>query len=161
MIDADAVDHGDAELIRAPAQRCGEITVEDHVGEGLARLDFAIEGKEDGTDRIGGARVGDDHLRHRVRLGLDLLPAANRVEHAHGSSGDGDRAAILLPDPAGGCIDDGNRHARAGLRDGCRYCEAHIARTCDDHVETVRVFCHRPKFLLLACSLALLPTLRT
>ena len=92
------------------------VLVGDHVGEGLARRDLAVEGEEHRPHRIGGARIGDDHLGDRLRLRRDLVPAAELVEHAAGGGGDRRGAAVLLPDAGRRGVDDGDREARAAPR---------------------------------------------
>ncbi len=107
--DGDAFDDVDAEFVRAPAQGAVQILVGDHMREGLAGRDFAVEGEEHRAHRIGGARIGDDHLGDRLRLRRDLVPDAELVEHAAGGGGDGRGAAVLLPDAGGRGIDHAPR----------------------------------------------------
>ena len=52
----------------------------DHVGERLARLDFAFEGEEIRAHRVGEPAVGDDHVEDRLRLAGDAFPDADRLE---------------------------------------------------------------------------------
>ena len=57
----------DARLARLCSERIDEMPVLDHVGERLARLDFAGEGEEDRPHRVAEPAVGDDHVEDRLR----------------------------------------------------------------------------------------------
>ena len=72
----DALDDVDAEFAGAPAQRAVEHLVGHHVCERLAGRHLAIEGQEDRAHRVGGARIGNDHLGDRLRLRRDLVPSS-------------------------------------------------------------------------------------
>ena len=136
--DGDALDDVDAEFGGAAAQRAVEHLVLDHVGEGFAGADFAVEGEKDRPHRIGGLRIGDDHVGDRLGLGRDLFPAAEALEHAAGGGGDGRGAAVLAPDLRRGGVDDGDVQAGARLLDRDGGGEADIAGTGDEHVELRR-----------------------
>ncbi len=88
-----------------------EIASLDHVGEGLARLDFAGEAEEDRPDRVLEARIGDDHVEDRLRRRGDALPDAERLEHPPRRGRDGVGAGVALRIAAQGRI--GHRHLNA------------------------------------------------
>ncbi len=70
----------DADLARLRFEGGDEEAVLDHMGEGLARLDFAGEGQKDRPHEIAEPAVGDDHVEDRLRLCGDALPDTERLE---------------------------------------------------------------------------------
>ena len=69
-------------------QRRRERAALDHMGEGLAGLDLAVEGQEHRPHRVGDPAVGDHHVEDRLRAALDRPPDAERREHPPRAGGD-------------------------------------------------------------------------
>jgi hypothetical protein len=78
-----------AECRRRIEQRADHRRIRHHMRERLARSRLALECQEDGPDRIGGSRVGNDHPVDRLRFGQHLLPQAEGGQHARRARGDG------------------------------------------------------------------------
>ena len=119
----------------AATQRAIERAVGHHLGKGLAGLDFPVEGEEDRTDGIGGARIGDDHVGDRLGFRREFLPAAEALQHAAGSRGNGRCAGVVLPDFGRRGVDDDDPQAWPGDSDRDRGGQADIAGAHDDDVE--------------------------
>ena len=134
-----AFDDVDAEPGGATAQSLVECSVGDHVGERLARRDLAGEGQEHRPNRIGRARVGDDHVEDRLRLRLDLVPGVEPRQQPTGRRGDGRGSRILLPDASGRGIDDCDPEPRPRLAHGDRRRQSDIARSGDQHIERAAI----------------------
>jgi hypothetical protein len=64
------------------------------VGEGLARLDLAVEGEKGRAHGIVEAAVRDHHVEHGLGLGRDRVPDAERHQHAPRPGGDRVSAAV-------------------------------------------------------------------
>ena len=75
-------DDGHAFRDRLGGELADEAGVLDHVGEGLARLDVALEAQEHRPYRVLDAAVGDDHVADLLRPRRDRVPHAERLEHA-------------------------------------------------------------------------------
>jgi hypothetical protein len=128
-------DDVDAKLRRAPPQRSVQHLVVDHVRERLARRHLASEGQENGANRVGRARIGDDHFGDRLRLRRDLGPAAELVEHAAGGCRYRRSAAILFPYARRRGIDDADGHAGARALQGDSDGEPDIAGAGHQNVQ--------------------------
>lgn len=84
----------DAFSFGADDQRIDQAAVLDHVREGLARRDVAGEIQERRTRGVLELGVSDDHVEDRLRLGLDVVPDAERLEQAAAGGDDRGRAGI-------------------------------------------------------------------
>jgi len=66
----------DAVGLRSRSQRIDQMTIFDHMREGLAGFDIARKGQEYRTGRVFQFGIGDDHVEDRLRTGCDLVPDA-------------------------------------------------------------------------------------
>ncbi len=85
-------------LFGARHQRIDQMTVFDHVGERLARLDVAAKGQEYRTDGVVEPGIGDDHVEHGLRGGRHVLPDAEHIEQPT-AGGDDSRGARVAARP--------------------------------------------------------------
>jgi hypothetical protein len=100
--------HLDTQRPGAVPQRAGDGGVGGHVGEGFARRDLAREGEEDRPDDIERPAVGHHHVEDRLRLRHDLVPHADRLEHAARSGREGGGAALVGGRGCDGRVGDGD-----------------------------------------------------
>jgi hypothetical protein len=101
-----------ADLLRLFAKGRDHGNIRRHVGKWLAVLDCAVKSQKHRADRIGGARIGDDHVIDGLRLGLDVLPDAERCQQAPGAGGDSRGALVLAPHLGRGGVDHGDIQRR-------------------------------------------------
>jgi hypothetical protein len=95
---------------------------------------LAVEGQENGAHGIGGFRIGDDHLVDRLRVGFNLVPDTEDLEHLRCSSDDGGGARVPLPDAFRRRLDNGDVEMRSGLLDRHGSGKTDITRSNNQHV---------------------------
>jgi hypothetical protein len=85
----------DSRLAAGGEQRIAQRLALHHVREGLAVVDLAVEGEEGRAHGVEEMAVGDHHVAHGLRVIGDLLPDAERLEHAAGGGCDGVGALVV------------------------------------------------------------------
>jgi hypothetical protein len=107
------------------------------VGEGLIRLDIAVEGEEGRPHRVLQAAVGHDHIENGLRR--DRLPHADGFEQAPRRGYDGGCAGITA-DAAQRRVGDGDGERGAeALTQRNRQRQTGKARTADQHIDRLPI----------------------
>src|SRR6185503_20433382 len=70
------------------------MTVLHHIGGGLAAMILFAEMQERRSRAGAWLGIGDDDVAHRLGMGGNFVPHAERLEHAAGGGGDGRGAAV-------------------------------------------------------------------